>query len=1186
MSTPFEFEAWDSDVELGGDTREFDGGEAELEGEFGRRRPPRRIAPARVVRPRPFRPPLFRAPRPPRWRFPVRPRPRFPIILPPWGGWPAIGPAVLPYPEPPLARPPAAPRPRAEPAEPAPDEPAYGGPPAEPLSAEPAAAEPSDAAPAAPEPATAEPSDGGAPSEPSDGAAPGQDAAPSEEFDIQPEAFAFEAEPGESETWQGETAGSWVAKVTPLLSRHRGDIPLDFLLGWIAIESGGRIATTTRLDERGYFQLHPGESKSLNVDHQRLSVDPEYSISAGIALVRRRAEQAKKLGFSYGTDLFWHIVKLLHWLPGGVSVILDDMRQRGVKPTTWDEFKQHVALRRQQILAEIKRRYKGAWDPMRGIENVDKLFKRARELGGAAGAATASPPSMAGTSVSTGAMPAGAKGGLGARAAAIATREWRRWNQGKIRESSPGMRPVLEDYWRTGVGWLPSEPQWWSRVAWSAAFISWVMRKAGAGQAFKYSSAHATYIKWAKDNRIANNNNPFKAYRITEVAPRIGDLVCKSRAGSGATYDNIRPGMKTHCDIVVDVQPNRLLTIGGNVSQSVSMTPVATDSRGLITSPNYFAVIRVGDGAAPGGIAREEELEMLGDLPDDAEIDKDAFEWAGETGETADAGRARRGGTMTIEKVPLLRKHVGIGPDLILSWNDLRAARGAVDVVVHLHGYSLSAGTRLHIARDLKPRSGLDWSDPTGKDSAPGRARPTLALLPRGHFVGGASGRGYSFPALTAAGGLRQLIEFGLERLSTSLGMPRLKCDRLILTAHSGGGAPLLRILSNVDPHEVHVFDGLYQDADTLIRWARGRIARDQSALAQGAAVERYMAERGGALRVLYGAGTAYHSGPVAEALRKAIPAASPLRRWYRVERTATGHVQIPPVYGWRLLANAAADLPGVPYVPAVRPPRSAARAIAKKAPGAELELGAAEEIALEEEIVAAAPPPASGLAWPRASEEQRAFMRRVYERHVARSARRGRFVPSVPKDELGDVEYGQRMRKPAAAACVRLLAQARAALASDKAKGDPVALKVKEFGARSGYRSVESQFNGWQSAFRSKYYPDTQSARARLPGGPHGEKAVAAMVEHVGKRIAPPGFSLHNSGLAMDFFTKEGGLSLGPNTSARSVAAWKKTWLFDWLSRNARAHHFFQNTSIDEPWHWEYRGPGVARTSSGGRPS
>jgi hypothetical protein len=295
-------------------------------------------------------------------------------------------------------------------------------------------------------------------------------------------------------------------------------------------------------------------------------------------------------------------------------------------------------------------------------------------------------------------------------------------------------------------------------------------------------------------------------------------------------------------------------------------------------------------------------------------------QWTGEWGEEAEA-EGSPAGALTIDKVPLLRKHAGVGPDLILAWNDMSAVSGAVDVVVHLHGYSLAKGARLDIKRDLKARSGLDWSDPAGKDGTPGRTRPTLALLPRGHFFGGSSGRGYSFPALTAAGGLRQLVEFGLAQLSMSLGTGSLTCRRLILTAHSGGGAALLKILGNVDPHEVHVFDGLYQGAEALISWVTRRIARDQNALVQGAgSVEQYMAERGGALRVLYGTGTARNSGTVTVALRSAIPTGSPLRRWYRVERTATGHLQIPPVYGWRLLADAAADLPGVPYVPIAGP--------------------------------------------------------------------------------------------------------------------------------------------------------------------------------------------------------------------------------------------------------------------------
>lgn len=180
------------------------------------------------------------------------------------------------------------------------------------------------------------------------------------------------------------------------------------------------------------------------------------------------------------------------------------------------------------------------------------------------------------------------------RAVVLALQEWRAWQQGRIKETDPGVRQRLSDYWITGTGSARHEADWPSRVPWSAAFISWIMRRAGAGRAFQYSAAHVNYIIAAKNNRLQNNRNPFKAYRTTEVAPRVGDLVCKDRAGSNATYDNLHPGMKTHCDIVVEVRPGSVVTIGGNVSNSVSQTIVRTDARGFVIAPGYFAIIRVG----------------------------------------------------------------------------------------------------------------------------------------------------------------------------------------------------------------------------------------------------------------------------------------------------------------------------------------------------------------------------------------------------------------------------------------------------------------------------------------------------------------------------------------------------------------------------------------------------------------
>src|SRR6185312_8952717 len=144
--------------------------------------------------------------------------------------------------------------------------------------------------------------------------------------------------------------------------------------------------------------------------------------------------------------------------------------------------------------------------------------------------------------------PARTGGALAAAIAQVAEQEYQRWRPtgGKsLVETDPAATPILRDYYRAGVGITVSptqlqSAQWQQQHPWSAVFVSWVMKRAGAGDAFAYSAAHQNYIRAARRNRLTGNkSNPFWAFRVTEVAPQVGDLVCTARDNSGATYDNI-----------------------------------------------------------------------------------------------------------------------------------------------------------------------------------------------------------------------------------------------------------------------------------------------------------------------------------------------------------------------------------------------------------------------------------------------------------------------------------------------------------------------------------------------------------------------------------------------------------------------------------------------------------------------
>lgn len=113
--------------------------------------------------------------------------------------------------------------------------------------------------------------------------------------------------------------------------------------------------------------------------------------------------------------------------------------------------------------------------------------------------------------------------------------------------------------------------------AWSAAFLSWVMRQARL-PGFRSSASHIGYV------RDAYQRPDTSAYRFTDpwkTKPAVGDLLCYVRHdGRIYGHEGLRAvaangdGLDMHCDLLVAVNPGNDSTaylIGGNVQHSVTM---------------------------------------------------------------------------------------------------------------------------------------------------------------------------------------------------------------------------------------------------------------------------------------------------------------------------------------------------------------------------------------------------------------------------------------------------------------------------------------------------------------------------------------------------------------------------------------------------------------------------------------
>ena len=210
----------------------------------------------------------------------------------------------------------------------------------------------------------------------------------------------------------------------------------------------------------------------------------------------------------------------------------------------------------------------------------------------------------------------------------IALREWRAFGSAILypkeelpydAERSEGLWQRVGEYWWLGLPMGTREQRFTGmhnqngivfpasedgNYAWSAAFIDYVMRMAGAGHQFPYSPTHADYINAARLHALGRRPDlAITAEPPETYAPQVGDLICLWRGRRPIRFADLPtdrfPG---HCDIVTALHPGSIDAIGGNVDNTVGLwrVPVTADGHlvqpeGTVVDPDHpwFVVIRV-----------------------------------------------------------------------------------------------------------------------------------------------------------------------------------------------------------------------------------------------------------------------------------------------------------------------------------------------------------------------------------------------------------------------------------------------------------------------------------------------------------------------------------------------------------------------------------------------------------------
>lgn len=179
-------------------------------------------------------------------------------------------------------------------------------------------------------------------------------------------------------------SNDWLPKLRPALESlcSAWTVPLGVAVGWIQVESGGRLAEVTTLGERGYFQLMPSESKDLGVQHERLTTDSMYSLSSGFKLLNYYSRSIGRMlriaGIEcvpVGSEYHWRLCKLAHSMGLGATRTIVSDAAEAKRISSWEELRT-FALDNDEVLLKKTKHAPSKWFAL-----VDRVFVIGAPLG-------------------------------------------------------------------------------------------------------------------------------------------------------------------------------------------------------------------------------------------------------------------------------------------------------------------------------------------------------------------------------------------------------------------------------------------------------------------------------------------------------------------------------------------------------------------------------------------------------------------------------------------------------------------------------------------------------------------------------------------------------------------------------------------------------------------------------------